>query len=156
MAAVTLTPADLAPFAAIEVVKAQAMIDDALALAIQFAPCIATDAFVFAAAAKAIIRGAVIRWNESGSGAMSSQTAGPFAVALDTRQVRRGMYLPSEVEQLKALCAGPESSGVFAVDTISTLLAVTHADICSIFLGSPWCSCGAVLTGSLPLYESGW
>ena len=118
MAAVTLTPADLAPFAAIEEAKALAMIDDALALAAWVAPCILTEEFTYEAAAKAILRGAILRWHEAGSGAMQSQTAGPFAMSVDNRQQRRGMFWPSEIEQLQELCRdGDTSTQAFTIDT---------------------------------------
>lgn len=104
MAAVSLEPSDLTPFAVIDTEKAQAMIDDALALAARVAPCILDDTFAYAAAAKAILRGAILRWNDSGSGALQAQTAGPFGQTLDTRQVRKGMFWPSEIEQLQELC----------------------------------------------------
>ena len=56
MPAVTITPADLAPFATIEEDKAEAMIADALALAALVAPCITSEDFTYDAAAKAIIK----------------------------------------------------------------------------------------------------
>ena len=118
MAAVTLTPADLTAFATIDVVKAQAMIDDALALAALVAPCITSTDFEYAAAAKAILRGAILRWNEAGSGAMQEQHAGPFGQSIDTRQQRRGMFWPSEIESLQQLCLdGNPTGGAFEVDT---------------------------------------
>jgi len=116
MATLTLTPADLVPFASIDPVKAQAMIDDALALAKSVAPCLAgelTDGQ--AGAAIAIIRGAILRWDEAGPGAVQSQTAGPFGVTLDTKQVRYGMYWPSEITQLKTICKG-STGKAWAVD----------------------------------------
>lgn len=100
-----IEPTDLEPFATIEYVKAQAMIEDAEAMAVLVAPCITSVDFGNQLAVKAILRGAIIRWNESGSGAMQSQTAGPFGVTLDTRQERRSMFWPSEIEQLQNLCS---------------------------------------------------
>lgn len=118
MAAVTLTPADLEPFADIPAPKAQAMIDDALALAVQVAPCITATDFAYEGAAKAILRGAVLRWNEAGTGALQSQQAGPFAQAMDTRQQRRGMFWPSEISQLQDLCRDADLRGAaFSIDT---------------------------------------
>ena len=115
----TLTPADLAPFGTIDTVKAQTMIDDALALATLLAPCLADPDLDQgkADAARAIIRGAVLRWNDTGTGAVQAQSAGPFALTLDTRQPRKTMYWPSEIEQLQAICKGP-TSGAFAIDTV--------------------------------------
>lgn len=100
-----LDPSDLDPFATIDLVMAEAMIEDAEAMAVLVAPCITAAGFTQVAAVKAILRGAILRWNDSGSGAVQSQQAGPFGQTLDTRQERRGMYWPSEIEQLQNLCA---------------------------------------------------
>lgn len=96
---------DLAPFATIEVAKAEAMIEDAEAMALLAAPCIGAVGFAHTTAVKAILRGAVLRWNDSGSGALQAQTAGPFGQTLDTRQERRGMFWPSEIVALQSLCS---------------------------------------------------
>ena len=153
MAAVTITPADLEPFApGIDPDKAEAMITDALAMAELVAPCITTVEFTKAAAAKAILRGAILRWNDSGSGAVASRTALQFSESIDTRQVRKSMFWPSEIEQLQALCGDGEKSGAFAVDTVAQC-TVVHADICTLNFGGEYCSCGAVLTGLFPMWE---
>lgn len=118
MPAVSLTTADLAPFADIESAKAQAMIDDTLARAARVAPCILEDAFEHAGAAKAILRSAILRWHESGGGMVQQQTAGPFSQSLDTRQPRKSLFWPSEVDELQALCRTEgKSSGAFTIDT---------------------------------------
>lgn len=153
MPAVTITTDDLTPFATITPAKAEAMIADAMAIATLIAPCIATDDFAHPDAAKAIIRGAVLRWNEAGSGALQQETAGPFSGTLDTRQIRRGMYWPSEITQLQDLCKDEQISVAFSIDTLPAF-ATGHAEICSLNFGAQWCSCGAVLTnGIYPLYE---
>lgn len=103
---------DLAPFAEIETAKAVAMIDDAEAMALLAAPCIATEGFAYSTAVKAILRGAVLRWNDSGSGALQAQSAGPFGQTIDTRQERRGMFWPSEIVALQSLCADSQG-GVY-------------------------------------------
>lgn len=106
--AVDLTPDDLTPFASIDEEKAEAMIADALALAARVAPCLDDadlDAGV-AAAAKAILRGAILRWNDSGSGSYVQQRAGQFEVTTDNRQGRKSMFWPSEINELTALCSG--------------------------------------------------
>ena len=129
MAAVWLSPADLAPFAVIEEAKAITMIEDALALAALVAPCINNDDFAYADAARALIRGAILRWNEAGSGALSSsqETAGPFSrnQVIVNRQIRKGMYWPSEIEQLQNLCKGAQVSGAFSIDTAPTTFGWT-------------------------------
>jgi hypothetical protein len=146
VAAVTLSNADLAPFASIDDVKAQAMIDDALALAARVAPCILDATFTYDGAAKAIIRGAILRWNDAGSGALQSETAGDYSYTRDTRQPRRGLFWPSEIEQLQDLCKGEQTSGAFSIDTAGTTITI-HADICAINFGATYCSCGADLAG---------
>lgn len=108
-----LNVSDLAPFATIETAKANAMIDDAEAMALLAAPCIAAVGFVHATAVRAILRGAVLRWNDSGSGALQAQQAGPFGQTLDTRQERRGMFWPSEIVSLQSLCADSQG-GVYS------------------------------------------
>jgi len=105
---------DLEPFASIEVTKALAMIEDAEAMALLAAPCIAAEGFAYGSAVKAILRGAVLRWHEAGSGALQAQTAGPFGQTLDTRQERRGMFWPSEITALQGLCADAQG-GVYSV-----------------------------------------
>jgi hypothetical protein len=145
---------DLKDFATIDPVKAAAMIEDAEAMAVLAAPCLDSDTLTprQLSAVRAILRGAVLRWNETGSGAMQTQAAGPFSATVDTRQERRGMFWPSEISQLRSVC-GSSSSGAFTVDTVGTLLG-GHAAICSLNFGALYCSCGAVLTNDLyPLYE---
>ena len=100
-----LTPSDLEPFTTVDTAKAQAMIEDAEAMALLAAPCISASGFVNGGAVKAILRGAVLRWIESGTGAVQQQSAGPFGQTLDTRQERRGMFWPSEITQLQGLCS---------------------------------------------------
>ena len=155
---VTLTPEDLWPFAPdIPPDKAQAMIDDALAIAAVIAPCILEPDFAYEDAAKAIIRGALLRWNAADTGAVTSQTAGPFSVSIDSSVRRNGMYTPSEIEQLQALCkanSGDTSGGAWGYDTIPTGVVQQHAEICCKTFNEPHCSCGANLTRSgRPLWD---
>ena len=119
MPAVSLDVSDLEAFAAdIEPARAQAMIDDAIAVAARVAPCILDADFAFDGAAKAVLRGAILRWNDTGSGAFQQQSVGPFAMAVDTRQQRRGMFWPSEITQLQELCRDGDTQGqAFTIDT---------------------------------------
>lgn len=106
------------------------------------------------AEARLVLLGAVKRWAEAGAGALQSQSAGPFAQTVDTRQ-RVGFNLwPSEIEQLQDICKG-ENSGAFSVDTAPSCGAIVHAESCSINFGATYCSCGAILTQGWPLYEIG-
>lgn len=153
MAAVTITVDDLLPFEPnIDSAKAAAMIEDALALAAEVAPCILEDTFTKEAAARAILRGAILRWNDAGTGAIVSQSAGPFSQTVDTSRQRRSLFWPSEIEQLQKLCSGNDPSGAFSIDTVSNGYGV-HAEACAINFGANYCSCGAWLTGGVPLWE---
>jgi len=141
-----ITVEDLKPFAQIDALKAQAMIDDALAMAVMVAPCLGNDDLepAKAAAAKAILRGAILRWDEAGTGALQSQTTGPFGQVIDTRQPRRAMFWPSEITQLQAICKG--SSGAFSIDTVPNR-RITHAQTCAVNFGANYCDCGADIAG---------
>jgi len=119
-----LTPADLAPFAKIEPAKAQAMIDDAIATAELHAPCLVDpqlDASK-ARAAKAILRGAILRWHEAGAGAAVTKQAGIYGQTVDTRQPRKAMFYPSEIDQLKQLCRpADDDRGAFSFSLLPTM-----------------------------------
>jgi hypothetical protein len=151
---------DLQAFAAdIPDAKAEQMIEDAESMALLVAPCLDYDDEDYdlsdnrQAAVRAILRGAILRWNEAGTGAFQSQTTGPFGAVIDTRQQRRGMFWPSEIEQLQTVCnADVVGGGAFTISTVGT--ATVHADICATNFGAIYCSCGADLTNyEYPLYE---
>ncbi|WP_205775915.1 hypothetical protein [Micromonospora tulbaghiae] len=132
------------------------MVAGANAKAGRIAPClVATTPAPSAdqlAEAKLILLGAVKRWTEAGSGAWQQQTAGPYSVATDTRQ-RTGYNLwPSEIEALQALCRTGGPASVFTIDTAGGGGSI-HSPVCSLNFGAAYCSCGADLTGSGPLYE---
>lgn len=74
-----LTIGDLEPFAPnLPEDRAAAMIADANALAAVVAPCIVAGDFQYQDAARAILRAAVLRWIDQGSGAQPALVAGPF------------------------------------------------------------------------------
>lgn len=161
-----ITPADLAPFADIPQDRAPAMIEDAEATAILAAPCLATlhetpaqetppEQMARTAkinAVRAILRGAILRWHEAGSGAIQHQTAGPFGQTIDTRTPRRGMFWPTEIEQLRGVCSAQETGQAFAIDTVQT--STPHLPWCSLTFGALYCSCGTDLAGQ-PVFEAG-
>lgn len=153
MPAVTIELDDLAPFATIEEAKAEAMIADAVAMAALIAPCITGEDFAHADAAKAVIRGAILRWHEAGSGAVSALVAGQFQQTLDTRQPRRSLFWPTEIEQLQKMCRDTSDAGGWGYDAVP-FEEIVHADICNINLGGQYCSCGAILTFYAPLWEN--
>jgi hypothetical protein len=154
---VTITPDDLEPFApGISEDKAEAMIEDALALAYMVAPCLAEEDLDPAteAAAKAILRGAILRWNESGQGGVSQLTALGFGQTFDNRVDRKAMYQPAEIEALQKLCADPagDYGKAWSYDTLSA--GSIHDQACSLNFGATYCSCGADIAG-YPIYGVG-
>jgi hypothetical protein len=117
--ALEFDPADLEPFADIESAKAKAMVDDALAMARVHAPCIDDGDFAYPDAAKAIIRGAILRWNETGAGGLTqvTDTVGPFGRSESYQQpVRRALFWPSEMTQLQKLCKSSSGGRAYEVD----------------------------------------
>lgn len=153
-----ITADDLAPFAEIDPAKAAAMMADAVAQAILVAPCLAAESDLDAnqkAAVLSVLRAAVLRWNEAGTGALQTQTAGPFGQTVDTRQQRRALFWPSEISQLQSVCTTVNGGapGAFSIDTAPGC-TVVHADACSINFGATYCSCGAILTLAAPLWET--
>lgn len=153
---VSIRPSDLAPFAIIDQDKAEAMIADALAMARLIAPCIDSEEFAHPDAAKAIIRGAILRWHDAGSGGRTqvTDTVGPFAHSESYQQpARRALFWPSEIDQLKKLCADSSSSSAWGYDTVGCG-SPQHAEVCSANFGANHCSCGAILTGAEPLWET--
>jgi len=48
------------------------------------------------------------------------------------------------------------NAGAFAIDTVPAGVGGGHSDICALYFGGAYCSCGAVLTNLVyPLYEGG-
>lgn len=100
-----------------------------------------------------VLVGAVKRWAEAGSGAVQSQTAGPFGLTVDTRQ-RTGFNLwPSEIRDLQDICKRNDAKRAFAVDTVGC--GGGHSPICSLYFGGSACSCGADIAGTA-IYEGCW
>lgn len=134
-----------------------AMVAGANAKAARVAPCLSSEdpapADDQVAEAKLILIGAVKRWVEAGSGALQSQTAGPFGVTVDTRQ-RGGFNLwPSEIEQLQAICKDINAGKAYAIDTAPSL-GGAHLPWCALNFGATYCSCGADVADE-PIYELG-
>lgn len=122
--AVTITLADLTPFAPdMTEAKAAAMIEDVIARAKRFAPCIGDPDLDpdIAAAAKAILRDVILRWHDQGSGIVSQKTTqtGPFqqSESIDTSRPRPRFW-PSEVKELQDLCrqATAQRGKAFSID----------------------------------------
>lgn len=142
-----------------------AMVAGANARASRVAPCLTWDGTVDdqpvpsddqLAEARLVLIGAVKRWAESSSGALSAQVAGPFGQTIDTRQ-RTGFNLwPSEIEGLQEICSSgtDASSGAFSIRPSGA--CSSHMPWCNLAFGALYCSCGADLTNyEYPLYEGG-
>lgn len=151
-------PSDLAPWADIPSVMAEALIADAEAQAVHVAPCLTTaaldadqKAFVLS-----ILRGAIIRrWkrdNDDGKQVTIGQVSvGPG----DTSHPGRIMW-ESEIKQLQALCAqlSGSAAGAFTIDTgLHRASMSRHRPWCDTMFGRASCSCGAGLSGGDPLWE---
>lgn len=159
-----LTPADLEPFATIPEAKALAMIADALAMATRAAPCLADESVFLSpaqeAAVMAILRRAVLRWNDVGTGAITQQTAGSFSQSVDTtKTASKSLFWPSEINDLQDICRelseddGTEKQ-VFTIVTGHRVGGQVHTPWCSVAWGAP-CSCGSYLNnfnGPIPEY----
>ena len=91
----------------------------------------------------------IVFWNESGTGALTQQGAGPFQVSYDNRQSRRSLFYSTEIAQLQDLCKESGTNQAFTIDTIDT--TVNHADWCSINFGANYCDCGASIAG-VPIF----
>lgn len=121
---------DLTPFAEIPEAKAAEMIADAESQAILTAPCITSLTETppaetaperqlreaKAGAVKAILRAAILRWNDAGSGAVQTEVTGPFST-MAVPQARRSMFWPSEIADLQAICKDRDAGKAFEVDT---------------------------------------
>ena len=140
-----ITPDDL-PVEVASNAMSSRWIDGANARASRVAPClVSTDVPPSAdqlAEARLILIGAIMRWQQAGTGAYQQQTAGPFGVTMDTRQ-RGGFNLwPSEITQLQDICKDGSKSSAFSVDTVAC--GGFHSQSCSVYFNGP-CSCGADL-----------
>lgn len=137
----------------------ETMVAGANAKASRVAPCLAsTDPAPAAdrlAEAKLVLLGAVKRWAEAGSGALQTQTAGPYGMTIDTRQ-RTGYNLwPSEITDLQAICSGGSAGReVFSIDTAPAYANAAHLPWCSLMMGATYCSCGIDIAGE-PIFELG-
>jgi hypothetical protein len=159
--AAIITEADLpqAVLDKVEPPQLAMMLAGANAKAARIAPCLADGADPAPtgdqlAEARLVLLSALVRWADAGSGAYQQQSAGPFAVTVDTRQ--RGGYnlWPSEIEQLQAICRAGDGTGggMFAVDTAPADLT-GHAPWCALAFAAAYCSCGADIAG-YPIYEA--
>lgn len=156
---INITPEDLQEFSpGISTVKAERLIKSAIALAKYYAPCLddpdlkqeTSDAI------EAVIFGALQRWADSGSGALSAkqQQAGPFGQTLsyDTRSPQRSGFYSHEIEQLQRICKSvssgkrPKQQGMMFLTAPERKTCPVSG--CTYLLGSassPCTSCGETI-----------
>lgn len=97
----------------------QALIDGTLARAAMLAPCLAVgdlDANV-EAAAKDILVQVITRAVETGTGQVTTMSAGGFSQSVDTTQRRVTRFRPDEIRELQQLC-GIRRGGAFTITTM--------------------------------------
>lgn len=115
-----IMPDDLAPFATIADAKAAAMIADAEAKALLAAPNLADPDLTGQQIdqVRAILRDAILRWNDRGSGALTQTAVGQVSVSTDTRYSSRNLFTDDEVNSLRAITATGDGGGggAFSVD----------------------------------------
>lgn len=136
--------ADIAAYGySIEPAKLDAMLADAQALAVTVAPCLGDESALDdqqKAAAKAVLRSVILRWNDSGSGAYSQQQAGPWSVQY-TQTSRAGALWPTDITQLQAICngGGDGERRAFTVDlALGNYRALDAREVFTRDLDSPW------------------
>ena len=86
---IILKPEDIEPFADIPREKLEAMIADVEAVAVSVAPCIAKPDFKYKDAAKAILRRALLRWNDTGVSGQVQYESGARLLRLHGRILPR-------------------------------------------------------------------
>lgn len=129
-------------------------VNGANATASRVAPCLVSDDPVPTsdqiAEAKLVLVNAVSRWADTGIGAITQESAGPFSRSIDTSHTGGYKLWPSEIDRLQDICAQGGSSPAFSVDTAP--ISSVHADWCDLVFGATTCSCGASIAG-FPIYE---
>lgn len=154
-----IVPADLQKFDAdLDTATAEDMIRTAWVRALRLAPCLGEEDFdspLDLEVVKDVLRGAILRWNERGAGAVQQRTAGEYGETL--REDNANLFRPNEIRDLQSLCSDYRKRG--RASTISTLpswagVQVQHAEWCAwnFAVNPTFCDCGALLSGDgLPI-----
>ncbi|MBF6101443.1 hypothetical protein IU510_25815 [Nocardia cyriacigeorgica] len=100
---------------------ATAMIAAAWARARKLAPCLTDPETELDADAieilRSALRSAVLRWHETGSGAVVQRQAGDYAETLGRDTTRGGLFRPDEIRDLLGLCGSGRSGGASTIPT---------------------------------------
>lgn len=102
---------------------------------------------------KTIVRAAVLRWSDSGSGIVTQRIAGDYQETLSGVS-GGGLLRPDEIRDLQQLCATSSTQAAVTVPTWPDGPYVTqHAAWCDVSFGGLTCDCGADLSATgLPLW----
>lgn len=115
-----LTPADLAPLIETDPERLAVLIADAETFAVMAAPPLATPTDLSdtqRAQVKTVLRRAVVREADSGTGAKITEQAGPYGYTVDTRTAGRVSFLTDdEQDALRSIVGLTRSHAAFTVD----------------------------------------
>lgn len=154
-----LQPEDVSPFTDVDADRLVILIEDAEVFATMAAPPLADPEPLTTtqrAQVKTILRRAVIREADAGSGAKTQETAGPYSYTVDTRKADNVSFLTDEEEDaLRGVVGIVKSTQAFSADLTTTSGYSDHLPWCDLMFGGLSCSCGVSLTGYFPLYEMG-
>lgn len=101
----------------------RALVDDAVALAAQVAPCLELPNFPERhAGVLAVLRSVIIRWDGAGTGAMTQVGEGSYTQMMDTVRARRGLLLPKEISMLQRICRNFSSGGALQSGGTRTMI----------------------------------
>lgn len=154
-----LQPADVTPFTDVDTARIDILIEDAEVFATLAAPPLADPAPLTEtqrAQVKTILRRAVIREADAGTGAKTQEVAGPYSYTVDTRKANDVSFLTEEEEDaLRGVVGIVKSTQAFNTDVTPAPGYSDHLPWCDLMFGGLTCSCGVSLTGYFPLYEMG-
>lgn len=140
-----------------------AMIASVWARAQRVAPCLKVDATLTdpddAEVVRTILRGVIMRWLDTGSGAVTQRQAGDYQETL--RDFGGGLLRPDEIKDLQGFCTGVQTQAATTIRTRPDYgYQVHHALWCSTRFSNntdvpTLCDCGAELTwDGFPLWPS--
>ena len=137
---------------------ADAMIATVWSKARKLAPCLKDDGRVWddddVETVKGLLRSVVLRWYDTGSGAVSQRSAGDYAESYAAGG--GGLWRPEEIRDLQRLCStNSGSQRAFTVDLgVGSEVTVHHALWCTMTFGGTLCDCGAELSrDGYPLWQ---
>lgn len=150
-----LTPEDFTAFT-IDAALLPVLIEDAEVYATLAAPPLANPASLTdaqRAQVKTVLRRAVVREADSGTGAKIQETAGQYSYTVDSRTARSTSFLTEEEEALlQGIVGTTRGNTVFSLDVTPTLSTSEHLPWCDLMFGGTVCTCGVAIAG-YPLYE---